>query len=457
MRFIITFYLFFLTTLSYAQNTYVPDDNFEQALIDLGYDIGTLDDFVPTANINSLTSLDVSNKYIADLTGIEDFTVLQELVCYDNILSSINISQNLSLTTLNCINNNLSSLDVSNNSSLLKLACDNNNLSNLNISSNSELATLSCGNNFLNSLDVSSNQKLINLDVQLNQLNNLDVSNNTLLTTLNCSNNQLHSLNVTGNTILTSLSLNNNQISSIDVTKNSLLKGLNIDDNLISEIDISGNILLEFLNTSRNPLISLDISNNLELWFLSCVNNGLTSLDLSKHSELQSLFCDQNELIDLDLSANTLLWQLNATENKFTSLNVKNGNNTNFTTFFVNNNPNLTCINVDDEVYSTNNWIVGIDPQHFFSEDCSALAVDDFNSFDLAVYPNPVKSTVSISLNNNEADYKLYSLKGQLITKGILFSGDNIIDLSKVSDGMYFITVNTVEGVINKKLIVSNH
>ena len=40
-----------------AQNTYVPDDNFEQALIDLGYDSGSLDDYVPTANISSISNL----------------------------------------------------------------------------------------------------------------------------------------------------------------------------------------------------------------------------------------------------------------------------------------------------------------------------------------------------------------------------------------------------------------
>ncbi|MEE9438722.1 MAG: hypothetical protein V3V14_06950, partial [Saprospiraceae bacterium] len=41
--------------------TYVPDDAFEQALIDMGYDTGALDDYVPTNNINMLTSLDVSS------------------------------------------------------------------------------------------------------------------------------------------------------------------------------------------------------------------------------------------------------------------------------------------------------------------------------------------------------------------------------------------------------------
>ena len=57
-----------------AQTTLIPDANFEQALIDRGYDTGTPDGSVPTANISSIDSLDVSWKNISDLTGIEDFT-----------------------------------------------------------------------------------------------------------------------------------------------------------------------------------------------------------------------------------------------------------------------------------------------------------------------------------------------------------------------------------------------
>ena len=78
---------FGLTTLN-AQNTYVPDDNFEQALIDLGYD-DTLDDYVTTANISGVTELDVSNKEISDLTGIEAFAALTQLECWNNQLTSL--------------------------------------------------------------------------------------------------------------------------------------------------------------------------------------------------------------------------------------------------------------------------------------------------------------------------------------------------------------------------------
>ena len=77
--------LLILVTISFvqiglSQKTYVPDDNFEQALIDLSYD-DALDDSVLTANISNVTNLNVNNKNITSLTGIEGFTSLTDLDC----------------------------------------------------------------------------------------------------------------------------------------------------------------------------------------------------------------------------------------------------------------------------------------------------------------------------------------------------------------------------------------
>ena len=72
------FLFIFLPVLVFAQYTYVPDDNFEQRLITLGYD-NILDDSVLTSNINSITTLYVNSLNISDLTGIEDFTALTVL------------------------------------------------------------------------------------------------------------------------------------------------------------------------------------------------------------------------------------------------------------------------------------------------------------------------------------------------------------------------------------------
>jgi len=93
-----------------AQSTYVPDDNFEQALIDFGYD-DVLDNYVLTANIIGVTHLVVSDNDISDLTGIEDFTSLIYLSCWDNNLTALDVSQNVALIKLFCSNNQISILD----------------------------------------------------------------------------------------------------------------------------------------------------------------------------------------------------------------------------------------------------------------------------------------------------------------------------------------------------------
>ena len=75
------------------------------------------------------------------------------------------------------------------------------------------------------------------------------------------------------------------------------------------------------------------------------------------------------------MSTNTALTQLYCFHNQLTSLDVRNGNNTNFTNFYSTNNPDLTCIFVDDASYSTANW-TDIDPASTFvnnEAECEAL------------------------------------------------------------------------------------
>ena len=175
----------------FAQKTYVPDDKFEQALIDLGYDT-TLDDSVVTANISGVTNLDIRNKDISDLTGIEGFAALIELIVSNNKLTSLDISQNTALLYLDCNYNLLTSLDVSKNTALITLQCYNNKLTALDVSKNTALTFLACFSN---------------------ELTSLDVSKNTALTWLSCGDNQLTSLNMRNGAT--------DQLSYFDATRNS--------------------------------------------------------------------------------------------------------------------------------------------------------------------------------------------------------------------------------------------
>ena len=114
--------LFCFPCLVLAQKTYVPDDVFEQELINQGYD-NVLDDSVLTANINTLIFLDVNSTFhfgtlITDLTGIEDFTNLETLWCRSNSLVELNLSNNINLMQLICGYNDFITLDLSGNPNL---------------------------------------------------------------------------------------------------------------------------------------------------------------------------------------------------------------------------------------------------------------------------------------------------------------------------------------------------
>ena len=151
----ITFILLIAFSFVFAQKTYVPDDKFEQALIDLGYDT-TLDDSVLTANISDVTSLDVMDKEISDLTGIEAFTALIVLECDNNQLTSLDMSKNIALKELHCPGNQLTSLNVSKNTALEILNCERNQLTRLDVSNNTVLIDLYCGTNQLTSLNMKN-------------------------------------------------------------------------------------------------------------------------------------------------------------------------------------------------------------------------------------------------------------------------------------------------------------
>lgn len=97
---------------SYAQNVVIPDKNFEKALVELGIDSdGEINGQVLKSDILSVTSLDVTNKNIKNLTGIEEFKSLMYLNCGDNKLSYEDFSLNISLIKVLGSNNDVKSLE----------------------------------------------------------------------------------------------------------------------------------------------------------------------------------------------------------------------------------------------------------------------------------------------------------------------------------------------------------
>lgn len=395
-------------------NTLIPDPNFEQALIDLGHDTGTIDGMVPTANIENITRLEVNFKNISDLTGIEDFASLKELYCVYNKLTALDISGNAALEGLNCGSNTISSLDLSNNNLLLKF-----------------------------------------LDFTDNQISTLDVSMLTNLESLFCSVNQLSALDVSQNPSLLSLTYASNSFTAaVDVTNNPVLEYYYCDGNNLSSIDVSQNPELKGLTCSSNNLTSIDISTNTKLEELNIRSNGIMTIDLSSHSSLSSLYCDDNEFSSLDLSKNGALINLTCKNNQLTSLDLRNGNNSAITIFESDGNPSLTCIFVDDANYSTTNW-TNLDAASTFVEDeagCMALSDENFAFTTFNMYPNPVKNHINISSNLPLTKIEVYSVLGTKVFE--TFENKQTLNVSHLNSGVYILKASAESAEKTAKFII---
>jgi len=152
-----------LPFIGFGQTTYVPDANFEAYLEENGMGNGIPNDsLVTTANINTVTYLDLPEYWqfgydtIYDLTGIEDFTDLYQLDCSWNYLTNLDLSQNSALYHLSCFTNQLTSLNINGLTNLRNVQCQENKITNLDVSSNTDLEVLWCRENELTSLNLAN-------------------------------------------------------------------------------------------------------------------------------------------------------------------------------------------------------------------------------------------------------------------------------------------------------------
>lgn len=375
-----------------SPQTYVPDDNFEQALIDLGYDTGSLDNYVPTDSISGIKKLDVREKNIADLTGIESFTALITLFCQTNNLSSLNVSKNTGLTFLACSGNELTGIDISKNTALVAFNCDHNKLTNIDVTNNKELESFKCDSNNIESLDLSKNTKLV---------------------TLYCGN------------------------------------------NLLKSIDLSNNLAVSSVHIDTNQLKHIDVSKNTALGYFDCTENQFSSLDLSKNTHLATLICDGNDLSVLDVSKNTVLIRLYCSNNQLTNLDIRNGNYAKIQTFDATNNPDLTCIYVDYGT-SLSAWLKDNTAHFVLNEaQCDALtSVDNIKMQTISNYPTPTNGIVNFDFSGEHVQkMKIVTISGKTVFQKENISETETIDISGFANGLYIVILQTDNGSNSFKII----
>ena len=366
--------LLFASLNSNAQDVSIPDANFKALLVGNAM-INTNSDteIQVTEAIAYSGTIDCSGQSVSDLTGIEAFINIDRLWCYNNQLTSLDVSSNVNLTNLQCHQNQITSLDLSSNPALIYMYCYDNQIGSINLNNTSALISLRCGDNAITSLNLSNSTVLEYLQCYDNQLTSLDLSQNTALDYVHCAENQLTSLDISQNVLLENLICFDNSLTTLSLNNNTALTDLNCQNNQLTTLDLSSNTALTYIQCSTNQFTSLDFSQNISLDEVICQGiSQLTSIDLSQNTNLTSLACNSSSLSSLDLSNATSLTTLYCNDNQLTSLDAKNGNNTMFNVFNASNNPDLICIQVDDAAWSTTNW-TNIDATASFSENCCSI------------------------------------------------------------------------------------
>ncbi|MEM6686880.1 MAG: LamG-like jellyroll fold domain-containing protein, partial [Bacteroidota bacterium] len=312
-----------------CRQTYVPGDNFENYLethdasgntvtvgdpTSMGNGIAN-DNFVLTAAIETVTSINLFGENINDITGIEDFTALTDFISYDNNFTTIDLSANTNLQTINLSLTPVSSLSIGSNTNLTNLNVFGTALASFDISQCPNIEILSCSFSPIGNLNLTANTKL----------RQLFADETPSLTTID----------ITGLTDLIELRLDNSGITSLDVTSNTALQTVRFENTSISTIDLSNNTALQSLFAANASLSTLDVTTNTMLQFLGVSNNALQILDLSQNTALTSIFIQNNNL---------------------SYLNLKNGANTSIISLNITNNPNLTCVLVDSDNYADTNF-----------------------------------------------------------------------------------------------------
>ncbi len=85
------------------------------------------------------------------------------------------------------------------------------------------------------------------------------------------------------------------------------------------------------------------------------------------------------------------------------------------------------------------------------------LGVDDANlASNLSIFPVPASELVTVSLGNFEFEkgtMELYSMLGQLVHSQLIANKSSIIDVSKLSTGVYILNVSTENGFASAKIV----
>ena len=532
MKSFFTLLILLIPFVGFGQKTYVPNDIFEMYLETNGMGDGFINnDSVLTENILSINELNLSGYGITDFTGLEDFISLEYFNCNNNGYNGmLDLSANLYLKELICSNQGVNELILTNNDSLEKIVCYDNSLSELNLENNINLKYIDCEDNNISSLNLT---------------------NCTALEYLYCNDNDLSTLNING-----LYELEDGQIQN-----NVGLYCIEVDSPIFFENILQYNFFTFFSSDCENLIYGCMDEQSCNFNEYATVNDGLCFYDYNDtiniiecdsfvwndntyyqsgtyETVFTSVFgCDSVEYLDITIfntiqdnqingeanpqansihfystenSSNDFNWEIdggviienygnevliqwNAVENGSISMIESNYCNQVESFFYVSITQfNLTyncidgnCIEVNDGsgTYTSiegceancnpivDSWncvndacVDQLDGSGEFStlndceQVCQNISSISENLIDVNIYPNPSSNIFNLEFNSDsETEISVTNIIGeQVYYESIQSIGDisTKIDLSDYSKGVYNLTIKTSDDISNHKLIL---
>lgn len=479
----LTAFFFLLISFSYSQTVTIPDANFEQRLIDLNIDSdGEINQKVLLTDVVVVTTLDVSNKKIKDLTGIESFTALVTLICNSNELTELDVSANTKLYNLNCDNNFLTTLNVKNgNNTTVKFgggnySALNNRLFCISVDALAQFSPFVPGTTrwiksddevkgfsencedidvmqFISSFpaeiitllkdkaDTNKDGKLLLSEVKL-FVGNLDLSSVTGITDLSFLDSFVNMQGlILGKSTLSEIDLSRfRDLKDIDLSDNDALKNIDLSKNpILKAFAANGNALLESIDLSKNPLLT-------ELVLSNCP--VIKALDITTVAELDSLVAKGNATLssinfgtqtsgksskESKTTANTKLKTIDVSNNALTTLDVSSFpavtkilcNDNLLTTLKVNNGNNTNITNTNFDARNNNLTTISVDDASFSTTNWTNIDVGTtFVSGALSVDSEVLASMIKI-YPNPFTDHIQLELNSSIIIKKVLLKDIN--------------------------------
>ena len=331
------------------------------------FDKSPKDGYLLPAEINAAKSMNLINKGIGNLKGIEYFTELTSINLCGNSLQTLDLSKNTKLTYLECILNNLTTLNLSKNTTLTEIHCYQNRIRGTGATTFvNNLPTVTNGVIYFYAAESSTGNAMTETQVATAKgkgwtvkwqkkagdawsdypssdaiaidATNFPDENFRSWVSSNCDPNKdgyltptelksIKSMDVSGKSIkklngieyftaLTELWCVNNELTTLDVSKNTALTTLWCERNNLGTLDVQKNTALTTLRFGNNELTTIDLSKNTALTWLDCFENALATLDISKNTLLTALYCYSNKLKSLVVSKNSALKHLLCFDNQ---------------------------------------------------------------------------------------------------------------------------------------------